>query len=873
MFYYKYRKYAVYAGAFIALFFTAACSLQPVSSMRVKAKPSIYVPLGSEKITVSNIDEELGKMMAGNEGSPSETKARIFRYTPSGAAGEDKDQLRYLIHYPVQSFNFDISNYFGTNAVTSNTGLSYNVDESISIPSLEATQTCTMAEATTINDKLLEYFNNPDPATLPSKSIPAGMPTGYSLRIDISIAFEGFDELTFGGNSVAFLEFSAILPEGMTYSFSDTQLISGGNTFQGYHSSSNAVRFYIYDNKPIRKDIRITGTMELAGNVSQGGTVTFQRKLEGTIEEAKGVNARLENLTVGGSQSVALPLPDDFKKAVIKEGNLKFSIRQPAGWDGISIKEKTKIEQSGSNGLLIDPPEFRPLGSPISLAGLTLNDSKTLTYTPKLEVILTDATYRKPSESLSADFSFAIQKFAELTLKNRPDFAVSKSEAVPEEMKNWVKKIDFNKVSAKVKLYNGLPTENPIKLKLSSASLHIPPNVQTFDSQTTTEHTYESASNWTLDVENTTNLDLNVGVELPDYNETDKTFTLKNIAAGSNIKISIETSFDLDWNKITLKAHGGQQFSYPKEQDNFIDLSSFAKLKDIGIRLPDIPVYVYAGSASGLLKDQPIKIGLSTRYTEKDGATPQTMIICDEAPCELQSFPAEKFAGDTKEYTGDIPKASVAIKKGEPGVEHTLSELFNKYPMGVQLTYALTMGEITVDRAAYNDIINKGGKAEIKLDVLLDVPLSFDIEPQQRISLKPFMQAFGEGDLFNRKSANEKIIDIDNRLIDAVDTIQLNVNIQSDLGIQPGIIFQATDSNGKLLIEKKLLSAAGEPDKLSKEDWELLQNTYPVYSELFLEFPEGKRTIKLKKEFTLSASLSVYAGTQIDYPVDYAIMH
>jgi len=66
-----------------------------------------------------------------------------------------------------------------------------------------------------------------------------------------------------------------------------------------------------------------------------------------------------------------------------------------------------------------------------------------------------------------------------------------------------------------------------------------------------------------------------------------------------------------------------------------------------------------------------------------------------------------------------------------------------------------------------------------------------------------------------------------------------------------------------------LLSAAGEPDKLSKEDWELLQNTYPVYSELFLEFPEGKRTVKLKKEFTLSASLSVYAGTQIDYPVDY----
>lgn len=341
MFYHKYSKYYVYIGVLIALVLTATCSLQPFSSVRVKARPEVHLPLGSAKITVSDIEEKLGDIAASNEDSSSGTKARIFRYAPPDATGEDKNQLRYLIHYPVQSLDFDISNYFGENAVSSDTGLSYKVDEKISIPTLDTTESFTIVEPDVINAKLLEAFNNAETSTLPSIDIPVGTPSGHSMPIDITINFAGFEELTLEyGTSLTLL---AELPAGMTCSFSDAKLTSNGNTFDGYNLGQDKVRFSIYNSyNTISKSLRLTGTMTLGGSVSSGGTVRFRSTLEGTIKEAKGVNAHLEHLTLGGVQTVELPLPDDFKKATIEKGSLKFAIKQPEGWSGIDIKEKNK---------------------------------------------------------------------------------------------------------------------------------------------------------------------------------------------------------------------------------------------------------------------------------------------------------------------------------------------------------------------------------------------------------------------------------------------------------------------------------------------------------------------------------------------------
>ena len=871
MFSQKYSKYPVYIGAFIALLFTTACNLQPFSSVKVKAKPKLYVPLGSKSMTSNDIDEHIRSILAPKDGSSSGTEARIFRYTPPDATGEDKNQLRYLIHYPVKSLDFDISKYFGENAVASGTGLSYKVDETISVPTLETTKTCTIAEPEVINTKLLEAFNNAGASAPLSIDIPAGTPSGYEIPVTIDITFEGFEEVTFD-NWVS-LQVSVDPPAGVSCSFSDAKLTSNGNTFNGYspYASPNVVNFNI-DDKPISNRLRLTGRMKVSGSTPSGGTVTFTRTLNGTIKEAKGVNAHLENLTPTGAQTMALPLPDAFKKAVIGKGSLQFSLPQPEGWSGIAIKEKTKIEQAekdGVSGLLIDPPDFRPLGGEIDLAGLTLNDSKTLTYTPILDVTLTNATYRKPSESLSAKFGFSIQKFTELTLKNKTSFESPKPEPIPEALKKWIKTITFKDVSARVKLLNGLPEGNPITLKLSSTAFHIAEQAHAFPPQQQKQHTYTSDPsdpNWLLDVDATSQLDLQAKVELPNYNASDKTFTLKNISTGTDIKVSVETSFNLNWEKITLKKLNSEPFSYP--EDGFIDLSVLSNLKEAHLQMPEVPVYVYAGSASGLLANTPIKVGLSAHYTKEGTSALQSMLLCNETDCTLTNFPTDKLVDTKKEYTEAIPSYSFAIKKGKS--VKTLADIMNTYPTGVQLTYAISMDGVEIKRSDYDAIVNKGGKAEIKLDVLLELPVGFTIDTDDPISLMPLMKTIGagdflQGDLLNRTSANDKLID--EQITNALQAIQLDTNIRNESGLQPTVIFRAKADDETVLVEKELPSATEKRELLllTKDEWDKIQNTYPVYPELLLKFPN--KTIKINKDFTISGSFSVVAETNIDYTV------
>ena len=62
MSYHKYSKYYVCIAVLIALVFTAACGLQPFSSVRVKASPKVYVPLGAKSlITEDKVFEDIQK--------------------------------------------------------------------------------------------------------------------------------------------------------------------------------------------------------------------------------------------------------------------------------------------------------------------------------------------------------------------------------------------------------------------------------------------------------------------------------------------------------------------------------------------------------------------------------------------------------------------------------------------------------------------------------------------------------------------------------------------------------------------------------------------------------------------------------------------
>ena len=188
MSYRKYIQVSMYIGAlFFAVLGTVTCNLQPISSVRIKASPKLYVPLGSRSFSAEEYfsADKIAKMVSGIDGTAaSNKKVYVYNYTPSDA--QDKDQLRFLVRYPLQSFNLDLDSYFGSDITADTSVLSRKFDTDISIPSIQVTKKLDISAAN-INEKLLEKFNNSSsPYTIP---ISAGT-TGTVTPSPVNISFQ-----------------------------------------------------------------------------------------------------------------------------------------------------------------------------------------------------------------------------------------------------------------------------------------------------------------------------------------------------------------------------------------------------------------------------------------------------------------------------------------------------------------------------------------------------------------------------------------------------------------------------------------------------------------------------------------------------------
>ena len=839
MFYHKYGKSFLCIGVLIALVFTATCSLQPVSSIRIKAEPKVFLPLGSKSIGEDEVFKKVENLVPKN--------GRLYRYQ----SGQD-DKLRYLAYYPLETpFNPDIDSYFngdplGNGGSGNNKLLSRRFDTEISIPKINESKSIAI-NAVDINGKLLEKFNSGS-----SLSVPVGSVSGEHSLPPVNINFQGFETITFDTESC--LEISAT-PNSGSYKITKAMMKSNGKTIPGNIPESGYNVKFPLDDKTISKTIELTLTVKDMSGVSNLGV---SRTLHGTIKRATGVNADLDITPAPGS--VAMPLPEDFCSATIGTGELKLSM-DAQGWSGITIKEQTKITQTG--GLQIIPTSFQDLGTPVSLAGKTLNNQPTLTYEPKLKVKLANAIYTY-QENLSVNFNFSIDKFSEITMNNKADFKQPKSEPVPDGIKNWVEKIEFkNTASVKIKLKNGLPAGNDIRIKLSSDCFKITQECTFAPGPDESEGVYKfnNGTDLVLDIEPLDNFDLTSQVLLPGYDEHNDTFTLQNIATGSTIQFSGAVDVNPDWKKIILKGKSNQKSSFP--QDGSMDLSGLTKkLKDAGIKLEEMPVYFYAGSASSLLEEQTMDIKLTAHY---GAATPKVLV--NESAVKLRGLPAD-FPRDAKIFTGNIPKPALCIKNKQDDDIDSFTDIINEYPDNLRLDFELTMSQIVIDRDTYDNSENKNAK--VSIDLLIELPMGFKVKNDREISLKKLFGMDMSGtDLFRRNGPNDKPLGND-LISDAFRSINVNINFKNGMNRSPNFILRfkdgfdnpVKDDSGKA-IEESVAITGEKTIKLTTENWKKLVKTYPVSPEFLLELRAG--SYSLMNNFELGASLTVLAETNVDY--------
>lgn len=852
MSYHKYSKYPMCISILIALAFTAACGLQPFSSVRIKAKPTVYVPLGEKSITEAEVFTKLEETLQKNN-----KNIRLYRYQPSG--GDDK--LRYLVHYPLQTLELDISKYFngdplGNGGSGDNAALSQNFEKKISVPDLQQKKDVPI-DVSGINQELLNRFNT---GTAIPITIPPGIAPFLSHRQSVNVSFTGFNAISFENGAKLTLSSSSAT---VTYTITAATMESHGASVPGTISLDGKKIEFSLDGITINNTVRFQLTLNLT---SGSGTISLGTKLEGDIKKATGVTAADIDVSLP-TQTIPLSLPTEFEKATIAEGFMKFTAQMPNEWSGITIKEKMKVEQGGVGGFSIIPSDYRPLGNTVSLENQNLNKQQ-LSYTPAFKVKLNNATYTK-QDSLPVTLALDIKKFKEITLQHPSGLTVDREQDVPQDMKDWVKKIKFKTVSAKIKLDNGLPAENDIKIKLSSTSFKmVPPEERVFVSgKTEQEYSCNGGTAFDLDIEPLPKFDLKMQVILP--NTTGTTFTLKNIETGKDITLSGSIQFNPDWEEIILKAKANQTVSFP--QTGKMDLSELtSKLKDSGIKLEEIPAYFYAGSDSGLLGSTKMNVKLTATYIKTGETTDTPAVLVDKSNITLKALPAGTFPSD-KIFMGAIPDAMLSIKQGESGITKTLAGIMNDYPKNLQLTCTLNMGEIPITRAEYNTLKDK--KPKVSIDLVLDVPVGFKVESDHPLSL---MDMFGINmsgtDLFGRRSVHDKPFGLDDQILDSLQALNVHINLKNDLsGPVPKCILRFKDGSGNAIkgdsdkpIKKEIAAAAGEQTvKLTSSELKKLLEKYPVSPELVLELPQG--SYSLKRDFKLGASITVLAETDINY--------
>ena len=854
MSYHKYSKYPMCISILIALAFTAACGLQPFSSVRIKAKPTVYVPLGEKSITEAEVFTKLEETLQKNN-----KNIRLYRYQPSG--GDDK--LRYLVHYPLQTLELDISKYFngdplGNGGSGDNAALSQNFEKKISVPNLQQKKDVTI-DVSGINQELLNRFNTGTtiPITIPSDIIAPLL----SYRRSVNVSFTGFNTIFFENGAKLTLSSSST---PVTYTITAATMESNGASVPGTISLDGKKIEFSLDGITINNTVSFQLTLNLT---SGSGDISLSTNLEGVIKKVTGVSASDIDISLA-AQTVPLSLPTEFEKATIAEGSMKFTAQKPKEWSGITIEEKMKVVQSGADGFSIDPSDYRPLENTISLENQKLNNQSTLSCTPAFKVKLNNATYTKQN-SLPITLALDIKKFKEITLQNPSDLTVNREQDVPQDMKDWVKTIKFKTVSAKIKLDNGLPAENDINIKLSSTSFKmLPPQERVFVSgKTEQEYSCNGGTAFDLDIESLSKFDLKMQVILP--NTTGTTFTLKNIETGKDITLSGSIQFNPDWEEIILKAKADQTVSFP--QTGKMDLSELtSKLKDSGIKLEEIPVYFYAGSDSGLLGSTKMNVKLTATYIKTGETTDTSAVLVDKNNVALKALPVGTFPSD-KIFTGTIPDAMLSIKQGESGITKTLAGIMNDYPKDLQLTCTLNMGEIVIRREDYDKPENK--KPKVSIDLVVDVPVGFKVASDHTLSL---MDMFGINmtgtDLFGRRSAHDKPFGVDDQILDSLRSIQVRINLKKDLsGPVTKCILRFKDGLGNPInddfgnpIEKKITAAAVEQTvKLTSSELKKLLEKYPVSPELVLELPQG--SYSLKRDFKLGASITVLAETDINY--------
>ncbi len=322
------KKFSMYGFMLVAFCFVLVSCGNVFSKVQIKAKPSIYAPLGKEEfkmstyVTVEKIEELLG---GGKENS--DFPFKIYDYD-----GDKDGALAFRLYYPLMDFDLDFGNYLEGMDLSS---------FKTAIPKIDFT-------VPKFSNLILEQ-------TVEGPSVPGGVAgdvNNEKLPIEnmsIEIPGEGFRSVTFSNENAMYMtltpstenftcvpDISVILPStnGQT---ERVKFVQDTNDSERYKAD--------FGGKTI-----VPGELKFEGLITLNGTVSGDSniKISITADLDKGFESATVEVPEGTNfnQSVSFDFPEEAKKmveeVVFAENGLGFDLTLdstlPEGNDvGISI--------------------------------------------------------------------------------------------------------------------------------------------------------------------------------------------------------------------------------------------------------------------------------------------------------------------------------------------------------------------------------------------------------------------------------------------------------------------------------------------------------------------------------------------------------
>lgn len=353
------KKNSVYGFMLVAFCFVLVSCGNVFSKVQIKAKPSIYAPLGKEEfkmstyVTVEKIEELLGGKK--EEGTDSSEGGTDFPFKIYDYDGDKDGALAFRLYYPLMDFDLDFGNYLE--------GMDLNSFES-TIPEINFT-------VPKFSNLILEQ-------TVEGPSVPGGVAGDVDNKklpienMSTEIPGEGFRSVTFSNENAMYM---TLTPS--TENFTCVPDISV--ILPSTNGQTERVKFVqdTNDSKRYKADFGgktiVPGELKFEGLITLNGTVSGDSniKIAITADLDKGFESATVEVPEGTNfnQSVSFDFPEEAKKMVEKvvfaENGLGFDLTLnsslPEGNDvGISINAFGEDLQETKNDNVLS---FRKTGA------------------------------------------------------------------------------------------------------------------------------------------------------------------------------------------------------------------------------------------------------------------------------------------------------------------------------------------------------------------------------------------------------------------------------------------------------------------------------------------------------------------------------